>query len=415
MCISREFVEKMGSSPKIAAIISEYNPFHNGHAFHIQETRKKGATHIVAIMSGDFVQRGAPAFLSKWASTEMALRCGVDLVIELPLPWAMATAEKFAYGAVSLIHDINCVDYLCFGSECGKIDLLKQAACQIDSPLLKQEIKKFLQKGMTYAKARTLAVQICFGKEISDLLTRANNTLGIEYLRAIRQLNSNIIPFTIPRIGVDHDDSCHTDLYASASYIRGQIASQRFSEAMGYIPLPCQEILQRELDLGRTPAQVSYLERAILYRLRTMTIQQISSLPDVTEGLENRIANMITKASSLEELFCFIKTKRYTYARIRRIILSAYLGVFQETIPEKPLYLRVLGFSEKGKYILKKIKQSSSLPVVTCVKDTKNLSKEAYSLWQLECKASDLFGLSTPVIQPCGSNQKTQIIQTEKM
>lgn len=405
----------MVSSSKITAIISEYNPFHYGHAFHIQETRKRGSTHIIAVMSGDFVQRGSPALASKWARTEMALRSGVDLVVELPLPWAMATAQKFAFGAVSLIEDMGCVDSLSFGSECGDIDLLNQAACQIDSPLLNWEAKKFLQQGMTYAKAKTLAVQKYLGNDLASLLASPNNTLGIEYLRSIHQLNSHIVPFTIPRIGVSHDASGNSGMYASASHIRSLITSGLFSEAKAYLPFPCQAILQREQDAGKLPAQLSHLERVILYQLRNMTTEQIASLPDITEGLEHRIANMIATSCSLEELFGSIKTKRYTHARIRRIILSSYLGIFNDNIPAKPLYLRILGFGSKGKDILKTLKQSSVLPIITRARDARNLSKEAYHLWQLECKASDLFGLATPMIQPCGTNQQTEIIQAEKI
>lgn len=400
----------MEASSQIAAIVSEYNPFHNGHVYHIQETRKLGATHIVAVMSGDFVQRGAPAILSKWARAEMALRAGVDLVVELLLPWAMATAERFAFGAMSLIEDMGCVDFISFGSEIGDISSLIDAARMVDSPRLSDPLHRFLEQGMTYAKARELAMKQVFGNEPAQLLRAPNNILGIEYLRALKKLNSSVSARTVGRVGVSHDQIGVAGSYASASQIREFIQLGSWEDSLSYLPPDTIAILQREQGLGYAPASLSNLERAILTTLRTMNENQFRRIPDVREGLEYRIVKAVKQSCSLDEVIKNIKTKRYTHARIRRIILSAYLNLTTERIPDKPPYFRILGIGKNGAAILNAMKRRAALPILVRAKDSRKFDEKALSLWHLEGAASDLYGLSTPVVRPCGLNATTQVI-----
>lgn len=401
----------MEASSQIAAIVCEYNPFHNGHAYHIHETKKLGASHIIAVMSGDFVQRGVPALLSKWARAEMALRAGVDLVVELPLPWAMATAERFAFGAMSLVEAMGCVDFISFGSEIGDISILADTARRIDSPLLATSLQRFLKQGLTYAKARESAVEQEFGQEYAQILRTPNNILGVEYLRALQRHGSSVTACTFKRIGVSHDQLGSVGLYASASQIRKLVHDCAWKECSAYLPPYSWDILLREYELGHLSVGLSHLERAVLSTLRTMTAEQFRSIPDVKEGLEHRIVKAVQQACSLEEVIKNIKTKRYTHARIRRIILSAYLNITLDQIPDKPPYFRILGIGKNGTDILNLMNQQASLPILVRSKDSHKLEEEALALWRLECAASDQYGLSTPVIRPCGTNATTRVIQ----
>lgn len=395
-------------------IISEYNPFHNGHAYHIRETRRLGATHIIAVMSGDFVQRGEPALLSKWARAEMALCSGANLVVELPLPWSMATAERFAFGAVSLLCDMGCVNHLSFGSECGDVAKLDAAAQAVDSPLLSSNLHTLLDQGATYAKARELAVQSIFGEDTAQLLRTPNNILGIEYLRAMHRLHASFSAVTMRRIGAKHDGAGALDGFASASHIREQYRLYGLSDVDSCIPENTKRILAREQSMGRCPSDLRMLERAILSRLRMMTAQQISRLPDITEGLEHRVVNAVRKSATLEEVIKNIKTKRYTHARIRRIILSAYLGIESDRIPQNPPYIRILGFDEKGVELMKQMKHTANLPLVVRTREGQRLIGAAQEVWKLESVASDQFGLATPIIQSCGANLNTEVVRIKK-
>ncbi|WP_312692980.1 tRNA(Met) cytidine acetate ligase, partial [Caproiciproducens sp.] len=308
----------------VAGIVSEYNPFHNGHAALIAQTRSAGATHIAAVMSGNFVQRGEPAILSKWARTKQALENGVDLVVELPLPWALSGAEKFAYGGIALL-DAMGIGMLSFGSESGKLEDLHKAEQALGSAELWESIRSGLKSGATFAKARQNAVAGLFDEKTAELLREPNNILGVEYLKALMKLNSNILPFTIKRVGAAHDANKSDGPVASASQIRGLMRSGGdFSPLM---PLSAAITARHEMEAGNAPASIAPVERAILAKLRTMNRREFAALPDISEGLENRIYAAAQRAAGLDDVYSFIKSKRYTHARIRRIILSAFLGL----------------------------------------------------------------------------------------
>jgi len=391
----------------VAGIVSEYNPFHNGHAALIAQTRSAGATHIAAVMSGNFVQRGEPAILSKWARTKQALENGVDLVVELPLPWALSGAEKFAYGGIALL-DAMGIGMLSFGSESGKLEDLHKAEQALSSAELWESIRSGLKSGATFAKARQNAVADLFDEKTAELLREPNNILGIEYLKALKRLNSNILPFTIKRVGAAHDASKSDGPVASASQIRGLMRSGGdFSPLM---PLSAAITARHEMEAGNAPAGIVSVERAILAKLRTMSRREFAALPDISEGLENRIYAAAQRAAGLDDVYSLIKSKRYTHARIRRIILSAFLSLDSSMSSGTPPYLRILGFNRRGTEILHSMKGSAKLPVITNSSDIFSLDNKGKNMIELENRATDLYSLCMPNIAPCGLDMTMGII-----
>lgn len=394
---------------KISSIISEFNPYHLGHQSLIVQTRQSGATHIVAIMSGNFVQRGEPACFDKWVRTKAALSAGVDLVIELPLPWAVSGAETFAAGGVSIANALGCVNQLSFGSECGDIAALSRITDILRTEQFSQALQVELQKGITFASARQAAILSLTNNETASLLEHPNNILAIAYCNALKDTNSTIQPFTVKRIGASHHDiELPPKKIASASQIRRMIEMNQ--EYTHYIPKVTYSYLENAIQNNIAPASISNLERAILAKLRTMTLQEFANLPDVSEGLEHRLYKAAKTAASLTDFYAYVKTKRYTHARIRRITLCAFLNIQAAYTQTLPPYLHVLGFNQKGKELLSLIKQTASLPVITQYNQLKNLSPYAKTLFELEATATDLYGLSTPQVQSCGKEFTQGII-----
>ncbi len=395
---------------KICGIISEFNPYHLGHQTLVNQTRQAGATHIIAIMSGNFVQRGEPACFDKWVRTKAALSAGVDLVIELPLPWAIAGAEIFAKGGITLANATGCISQLSFGSECGDITKLKNLANLLLTPDFSVSLQEQLKKGVSFATARQQAAANLTNQETAALLEQPNNILAIAYCKALKDANSSIVPFTIKRVGAAHNDAQPPQgLIASASQIRHMIfINQPFN---AYIPKKTCSYLHEALCAKTAPASLHTLETAILAKMRTMTINEFSKLPDVSEGLEHRLYQGSKIASDLESFYRQVKTKRYSHARIRRIVLSALLGVQATHTAIQPPYLHVLGFNQQGKQILKIMKQTASLPIVTQYRQIQNLPLSTRILFDLECTATDLYYLSTPLPQPCGKELTHGIVK----
>lgn len=391
----------------VAGIIAEYNPFHNGHAFLIEELRRNGADRIAIVMSGNFVQRGEPAQFSKWARTRQALSCGADLVVEMPLPWAVAGAERFALGGVSVLSALG-VDVIGFGSECGDIDMLNKARTALTSPHLHDAMQNALQNGSTFAAARQQAVEFLFGKETAILLRDPNNILGIEYLKAIDSLGSNLKPYTIRRAGTTHLGEEIAGEMATSSAIRAMITAQK--DYSKYVPERSYEVAVKEIKSGRAPADFAFLDRGVLAYLRRMDRKEFSRLPDISEGLENRIYEAVQKSESLSQLFQTVKTKRYPMARIRRIILSAFLGLQAVDSVSTPPYLRVLGIGENGADILRRAKQKSLLPIISRYSETNTLNSKAEKIMELESRATDLYALCMPHAGPCGLDRCTKLI-----
>lgn len=384
---------------KICAIICEFNPFHNGHKYFIDKLKNSGYDHIVAIMSGNYVQRGEPAIISKKARTEIALDCGVDLVIEIPTVWAVANAQTYAAAAIYIANSLGCVDFLAFGSESGSIEHLKSILAATKDPKFSVALKGQLNLGITFAKAREMAVQFVLGDADDEKTLRgSNNNLAIEYLNVLEKTDSNITPVTIKR---------DREKFPSATEIRSLIKNKDLS-IKNHVPKSAFDIISRGMEYM---ADLYSGERAIISHLRTVNKEDILKLPDVSEGIENRIIKAVNFSAGLHEMFFKAKTKRYTMARIKRIILSSYLGITKDIQKNLPPYVRVLGMNEKGQEILKKAKTKATLPVVYEYSQIKKLNEMAQKIFQKECMCTDLYGLFLNRVLPCGEEQKFKIVR----
>ncbi len=382
---------------KTCGIIAEYDPFHTGHARQIAATRQilGDECAIVCVMSGNWTQRGGPALTDKHTRAKLALMSGADLVLELPLPFAISSAEGFARGGVATLHATGIITHLSFGSEAGQITDLEQTAHCLDSTEYHAALHTFLDQGLSFPTARQKAAQTLIGSA-ADCLSQPNNNLGVEYLRALHQSRCGITPITIPREGAGHGETPRGG-YASASHLRSLIATERWEEAAPYL-IPGEETLLRA-----TPhADFSRAEQAMLYCLRRMTSDQLALLPDCGEGLSNRLHQAIQQGTSLDSILTFAKTKRYPHARLRRALLWAFLGLRAHDRPEQPAYIRVLGMNQTGRTLLRSMDGHASLPVLTKPAHVKSLSADAQRLFELEAQATDLYGLCLAQLPPCG-------------
>ena len=361
----------------------------------------------MAILSGNFVQRGEPALCPWQYRAAAALSSGVDLVLQLPLPYAVSTAQHFAGGAVASLAALGAVDSLIFGSECGELAALRSVAAALDSPDLPAALAPHLQKGLPFAAARQAAVHSLLGEDAS-LLSSPNNILGIEYLRALRRLGSDIQPLTISRQGAPHDAAEPDTDFPSASQLR-----QRFltgQDISSSLPPAMAEQLELARQQGALP-QLELWERAFLARLRTMTETDYAALPDVAEGLEHRLYRASRTAKTTEELLAEAKTKRYTHARLRRILLAAMLELPAGLSAVEPPYLRVLGFTAKGAEILNRAKGRHTLPLSASLAELERTGETAARFAALETRAADLYHAFTPGLAPCGSEYTTPVIK----
>ena len=395
---------------KIAAIISEYNPFHNGHKYHIEQTHNLGATHVVAIMSGNFVQRGSASIFSKHIRAKMALLNGVDLVLELPTIWSTASAEKFAFGGVYIANALSCVDFLSFGSECGDINLLKSVSIELESYKFKDNLKNNLKSGISFAAAVELSLKSSSSNNISKLILSPNNLLASNYIHAINKLKSKIKPITIKRNKCTHDSTKIMQNFASASLIRKNILLNKISIINNIVPNNVKNIINEEILKGNGPADLLNAERAILLKLRSMSKEDIKCLPNINEGLENRIYNCIQSCTSLNNIYDTIKTKRYSHSRIRRTILHAILNITSDMYNMDIPYIKVLGFNNKGKEILNLAKKTSSLPIITKYSDINAAQSDVKTLFEFESAITDIYNMLTPSIQPCSKEMTNKIL-----
>lgn len=401
---------------RVAGIVAEYNPFHNGHAIHIEKTKEPGggceATHIVAVMSGSFVQRGEPAILSKFDRAKAALAGGVDLVIELPTPWCLSSAEGFASGAVALLDALGCVNVLSFGTEVGSLEPLQKAVTLMETPRFASLLKYSMSLGISFPEAQQKALAEIAGASQAAILESPNNTLGIEYIKALQSCRSSMQPFTVKRQGSAHDSPTPIGNTASASYLRTLLHGDRLLNTLPYMPHGCAAVLSAAADAGRCPASAEALDRAILAQLRRLTAEELAGLPTMSEGLENRVYNAIRKASSLAELEELIKTKRYPLTRIRRLIWAAFLGINAAYTAEQPPYIRVLAANDKGKEILSAA--HPSVPLLYRSSQVAKMSEQAQALWELENRATDLHALCFPTPIPCGTDHTTGMIRGDE-
>ncbi len=388
---------------KTSGIIAEYNPFHNGHKYLIDKAKEMGATHTVAVMSGNFVQRGEPALFNTAARVNAALEGGIDLVLQLPLPYAVSGAQNFARGGVEVLNGTGVVDKLIFGTESADKQKLSDLSDFLISGAPDDEIKAQLQQGITYAKARENAI-VKLNPQLADVVTAPNNILALEYVNSIKKSGSNMDFEGVCRIGAEHDSDKLSGSFASASQLRKMIIAGEGIEK--YVP---NYKLYADLPVFNAVAFNKY-ETAILYKMRTATAEEIALSPDVSEGIENRIKAAAESAVTLEELYSLTKTKRYTHARIRRIVLSTLLGLTAEMASKPVPYIRVLGFNQRGAELLREMKKSASLPIVTKAADVADLSTEAKEMFALECRATDVYNLLSETPLPAGEEKKYVVL-----
>ncbi|MBP0984798.1 MAG: nucleotidyltransferase family protein [Oscillospiraceae bacterium] len=377
---------------KTAAVICEYNPFHNGHKFQLEQTRKLGATHIVAVMSGNFTQRGDVAVFDKYIRTKTALENGADLVLELPVKYSLCAAEGFARGAVGIIAKLGCVDMLSFGSECGDIAALREAAGAVEYALKTPEFQLLIGGGKNYPAALAEAVNKYYTEDVYQTICSPNNTLAVEYIKALDDIGSSIEPVTVRREGADHDSDEEAHQYISASLIRKKILSgESYADFAPVINAPTADIRR--------------LEPAILAKLRSMKPEDFEQVYDAAQGLSERLYKAVRKACSLEELYFLAKTKRYTLARIRRAVLCAFLGVEKKMLHEQDAYIHILGMNSKGKEILSAAKNAQCpLPLDTSLRALMNTSREAHRQGAFEARCGDIYSLAFEKPRPCGTD-----------
>ena len=392
---------------KVSGIICEYNPFHNGHLYHINKTRENGATHIVAVMSGNFVQRGDTAIMDKLERARLAVHSGADLVIELPVQYCLSSAENFASGAVYLLDSLGAVDEISFGSECGDTDSLLKAMATVDLAAVTHadEIRGIMEKGYTYPRALNSVVN-GYDAEAASIISEPNNLLAIEYLRALKKHDSRMEAFTVKRKNAAHDSTESEDGFASASLIREMIGSRN---NISELTTPeWADAVAEAVKKGET-ASLSRLERVMLYKLRTCSTDEISQIYDVGQGLEHRIYGA-RMAGSLDELLFTVKTKRYTMARIRRIMLSLLIGITKEDMKQLPPYGRILAFNERGREILARAKDTARIPFASSIAKLSQLSDIAERFAELEIRASDIYGLALETVTSAQKDYRAKIM-----
>ncbi len=387
----------------VAGIICEYNPFHLGHAWMLEQLRQQGMDGIVCAMSGNFVQRGEFALLNKQSRAEMAVRCGADLVLELPTVWSAAGAEQFARGGVALLEQTGVVTHLAFGSECGNAEELYRLAGILDSEDYQIVVQKELLSGKSFAVCRRMAVAKIAGEETAALLDAPNNNLGVEYCRAMRRCKSRMEVMTVSRTGADHDGAPKGGI-ASASHVRRLLMDDRAAEAVTYLPRESAQVLLREMAEGRAPVTMERCERAVLACLRRMEETDFLPYDGGGEGLYRRVYRAVQENCTVAEILDAAKTKRYSHARLRRMLLAAYLRLPTEAEEQLP-YLRLLAANQRGRQLLRMM-QKNHVPVLTKPADVTRLGSTAEALFKAEAQRTDIYTLAYPDVQQsrCGTD-----------
>lgn len=386
---------------KVLGIVAEYNPLHNGHLYHLNESKKQiNADYSVCVMSGNFTQRGDTAIIDKWSRTEIALQNGIDLVIELPVVYSISSAENFAYGSMNILDKLGVVDYISFGSEIGDIEILHSIA-----EILCNEPKEYvsllnheLSKGISYPKAREKALLMYLNdiRKYANVLSSPNNVLGIEYLKALINLKSNLKAITIKRANTSYNSTNIINGFASSTAIRKIINNP--SSLSKVVPEETFSIISDKIKHGQIIKGLVSFEKEILYKLRTSPIDYIANLPDVSEGLEFSIKNAANSCNNIMDLISLVKSKRYTQTRIQRILLYALLDITKQDMEYSRKgvpYIRILGMTENGKHLLSEIASNKKLNIITSPKkfmDNCN-NKIVKNLFSKDILASNIYTL----------------------
>lgn len=403
---------------KVVGLITEYNPFHNGHQYHIEKAKEiTGADTVIAVMSGNYVQRGTSAIMPKHLRTKVALEAGVSVVIELPVCYASASAEYFAKGAVSLLEQLHCVDAICFGSECGDIDLLSRLAHIIaDEPTqYKSLLQAYLKKGVAFPLARANALKEFLNEDsLSTILDQPNNILGMEYIKAIYQLKSTLQPYTIKRKVSGYHDTELSETYSSASAIRRLLAfsgnalhleegrpndepalTDILSRLEEQVPSSCIQLLEENYRI-RYPIYSNDFSLILKYKLLSESKESLATYFDVSEELANRITNNLNDYISFDQFCDLLKTRELTYTRISRSLFHILLSIKKSDIDmyqkqNYHQYIHILGFRKDATHVLSLIKETTSLPMLTKLTDTSQLNEAGIHMLASDIFASDLY------------------------
>ena len=381
---------------RICGVVSEYNPFHKGHAYQIAEAKSQLGENsaVICCMSSDFVQRGDAAILPKHLRAKAAVLGGADVVLELPAPYSLRSAEGFAQSAVDILLGTGVLTDLSFGAEDADADLLWESASLLLEHQTVQDTLLHLKTGISYAAARERALYARV-KEKAEILQKPNNILAVEYCKALirREADVNILP--IVRKGAGHDEGAEGQ-YASASYIRELLCDRNTTDALFYMPETTVSVLNEAMENGDILLDRIRLENAMLSALVRLTADDLAALPDANEGLDNRLLESIRKGRTLEEICAHTKTKRYALSRIRRMIFCAYLGITRAESTTPPPYARVLTFSDKGREVLKLARKQATLPLITKPAHAFDLGGDARNIFEREALACDLYNLALP-------------------
>lgn len=396
---------------KVCGIVSEYNPFHNGHKFQIEKTKNiTDSDIIVSVMSGNFTQRGEAAVIDKWNRAKAALSCGVNLVLELPVLYAVSSAEIFCFGAISLLNSLNVIDYISFGSESGNIESLQRIAEVLsrETNEYKAKLKQELDKGLPFHKSREIALSDVLNESLLREIKDPNNILGIEYLKSLINLNSKIKPVTIKRIGAGFNQERLLENYSSASGIRKALYENHdISLVKKNIPEKAFNIINDLLKSGYSFSDMDKIIPYLRYKLYTNE-EGIKKIPEVIEGLDRKISKEIYDKSSFDKLIMSVKSKRYTYTRISRILTQYFIGFENydiKTLRKAPCpYARILGADEKGRKLLRLIKNKSSIPLIN------KLPANPDTILNLEVKSTKAYSLINKSISPLDDYIKMPVI-----
>lgn len=402
----------------ILGIIAEYNPFHEGHKYHLLKSKEiTGCDYTIAVMSGNFLQRGQPALYDKWLRAEIAINNGIDLVIEIPTAFACNNSDYFSKGGISILDRLGCVKYISFGSENGNIEELTKVAeiLALQSPEFISEFKKNIKSGYSYPKSRMEALTYIIGAENSKVVNSPNNNLAIEYLRQIIEIKSNLTPITIKRMSSDYNDKDFTGHIASATAIRERLANTDYDidSVKSVIPMETYNTIKKSKEALTVNIENFY--QMISYKILNSSLDEIKNIFSVSEGLENRITESAMIAKNMEDLIFLIKSKRFTQTRIQRTLMHLLLGLTKEKMREfnkdESLYARILGLNSKGTEILKYIKKQecSKLPIITNINKESHRYPNITKILENDIMASNIYNLGARNDLIRNSDYKTKL------
>ena len=393
---------------KSVGIVAEYNPFHTGHRYQIDFLKKKGFENIIIAMSGSCVQRGEPALLSKFIRCEMALKNGADLVAEIPYPFSCRSAEGYAMAGMQTLKSMG-VDAVSFGSESGNTALLEEIADYLLSDEYENAMKEYLAENIPFASAREKAIFDRFDIN-RDIVSASNDILAVEYIKACRKLDWKPEFIAVKRVGAGYNTTEVKSGFASASGIRKMLSEYRQESALSFIPEESRELLARNMDRGSFFMDDDSFEKAVLFALQSKTAEDFVRIPDCNTELANSFEKAVCIASDFESLMNNLPTKRYTRARLKRIILAAFLNVYQN-MPYDIQYIRILGFRTEKESVLKKISKECSLPVSHSAKILSEKSELCRKVVEAESRACDAQAIFSRISQQPRADYTSRIIK----